>query len=346
MPLNLSQHSSLEAAAPADLVALLIDLGLACNAQAPGAVRFFLQHQHRLQPADTAFSQSGLSAPDEIALAQSVACLLRFATHRMDAPAREFWSAFCRRLDQRLGRSAPWLERLRDGFPAHHGASSEVWRFRHQRARHFLNSLEPRAVRPAVPASQTEAFLGAGSCVLAAYSYLVQSQVAALTGSPSQQLRHIAQGGPLAAEIRRRAETDRTRLLLGPAATDSERVPTALSTVYRSMANLLLLIALSAGPRERRSLLRNARTNIHIAYELLLADRPPWLHGVANTYVSAAAWKFVAHNLPAASAELVRAAEAYRHTADRHRAMICDTAAAQVLTWPQSIQWSMLIFAE
>ena len=112
------------------------------------------------------------------------------------------------------------------------------------------------------------------------------------------------------------------------------------------MANLFLMTAWTAGRRERQPALRQAQNNIRTAHELLLADRPPWLHGIANTFVSAAAFRFCAGNPPAAQRYLVTAADAYRRTADWPRAAMCDDAAMKITTEPESVNWLQLLFVE
>jgi len=331
---------------PRHLINTLAELGIACNGQAAEAVPFFLAHQDRFRQAGAALIQLGPSALEETVLAQSVSCLLRFSRQRMNSSDQDYWSSFCTRLDHRLGSSAEWLYRLRSEFPGYSATNAQVWQFQHQRARHFLNALQARAAHPNLPPHQIDGFLRLGSCVLSAYSYLLQTQLAALRSNPAQQRDQIERGETTAAAIRRLADDDSTRHLLGTAATDSERVPTALSTVYRSMANLHLMVARSAGHRERQAALRSARTNILMAHELLLADRPPWLHGIANNFVTAAAFRFFERKLPAAEAYLMRAVDGYRRTADWYRATTCEIAVAQVRTSPDLIDWTQLIFVE
>lgn len=342
-PTALAKHAPISSLDTRHLVRLIVEL-VAANAQSPAAVRYFLTQQQGFQEAAAALSLSELSPLDEVALARSTAALVRFSRHHMDAPTEAFWSAYCNRLGSRLGDGIEWRLRLRDDVPGFGARSPEAWLFRHHCARHFLDGLEARSVRPRAPADQIVAFLAVGSCALAAYSYYTQTQVAMRTGA-TDPFRQIARGEQLAAEIRRWADADRTRIFLGAAATDSKRVPTTFAAVYRAMANLYLSAAANAGPRERRALLRHAQVNIRAAYELLVADRPPWPHGVANTFVSAAACRFLEGNIPGAHAYLVRAVEAYAHTADRHRMMTCKTAAGQLQTSADSIPWTMLLFA-
>ena len=339
-------HLPFRSAEPRQIINALVQLGIACNGQATDTVAFFVANQDNFQKVAADLTHFGPTAVDEVNLAQSVSCLLRFSMPSLQPEDRQFWGTFCEQLDHRLADEGEWLYRLRHQLPAYASASPAVWRMQHQRARHFLDALQARATRPIARPDQIDAFLGLGSCVLGAYSYLLRSQLVALTRDPEQLLRQVEDGERVIGDIRRLGDNDTTRRLLDTTATDSERVYTALSTVYRSMANLLLMSSWSAGWRERQLPLRHARKNIRIAHDLLLADRPPWLHGIANTFVSAAGVRFCERRLPAARLYLVTAAEAYRRTADWPRAAMCDDAAIKITTEPESVDWLQLIFVE
>jgi hypothetical protein len=254
----------------------------------------------------------------------------------------QFWSNFLQGLERRLGGAGDWLYRVRHEIPGYSTIDPSILRFQHQRAHHFLKALQARAPRPIAVPDQTEEFLSLGSCVLAAYSYLLRSQLVALTAPDGRLSCQVDQGEKIIQAIRRLGDNDVTRRLLGTAATDSERVFTSLSTVYRSMANLQLMSVWSAGRRDRQTGLRHARKNILTAYELLLADKPIWLHGVANTLVSGAAYRFCVGDITGARGYLGRAAECYRWTADGFRAAACDRGSID----PESIDWIRLIFVE
>jgi hypothetical protein len=306
----------------------------------------FTANQGRFQAAGSAWAELGSSALEEVRLAQSVPCLLRFSMSALSSEDREFWTDFCRRIERRVSDADDWLYRLRQELPRHALANSGGWRFQYRRARHVLHGVEPRVTRPSMRPDQVDEFLGLGSCVLGAYSYLLRSQLVGLTSEGGQLLAQAGEGEGVAHTIRRRGDDDCTRAFLGAAATDSERVCTALSSVYRAIGNLYLMSGRCVGKSDRQAALRQARKNILVAYELLVADRPPWLHGIANTFVSGAAYRFYLGDLAKARRYLSQAGEYYRRTADVFRAAACDRAVRQLAADPETVDWSALIFVE
>jgi hypothetical protein len=332
---------------PRDTINALVKVGDGCNGQTAAAVSFFVANQQRFQRAGGALAHVGFTGCEEVTLAQSVSCLLRFGMTSLSGGDLQFWSDFLQGLERRLGGAGDWLYRVRHEMPAYSTIDPSILRFQHQRAHHFVKALQARAPRPIAVPDQTEEFLSLGSCVLAAYSYLLRSQLVALTATGEHFSLQVDQGEKIIQAIRRLGDNDVTRRLLGATATDSERVFTSLSTVYRSMANLQLMSVWSAaGRRDRQTDLRHARTNIRTAYDLLLADKPTWLHGVANTFVSGAAYRYCVGDVAGARGYLGRAAEYYRCTADGFRAAVCDRGCIEMSADPGSIDWIRLIFVE
>jgi hypothetical protein len=331
---------------PRDTINALVKAGNGCNGQAAAAVSFFVANQQRFQRAGAALAHVGFTGCEEVTLAQSVSCLLRFGMTSLSAEDLQFWSNLLQGLERRLGGAGDWLYRVRQEIPGYSTIDPSILRFQHQRAHHFVRALQARAPRPIPVPDQTEEFLSLGSCVLAAYGYLLRSQLVGLTATGEHLSRQVDQGEKIIQAIRRLGDSDITRRFLGTAATDSERVFTSLSTVYRSMANLQLMGAWSAGRHDRQTDLRHVRTNIRTAYELLLADKPIWLHGMANTFVSAAAYRFCVGDFAGARGYLGRAAECYRWTADDFRAAACDRGCIEMGADPESVDWVRLIFVE
>lgn len=345
-PSNTTPRLPLEASEPRRVITFLIDLGVACTAQAPDATNLFLHMQAPLQHAITEISRVGLNSYEEADLAQSVCALFRFTARLLTSNDQQFWSTFSVLLDSRMSNGAEWMYRLHHELPAQAMADAAVWQFQLHRARHFLNSHLPRIGDFPGPPDLIEDFLSLGSCTMAAYNYLQQSQAIGLAADPSRIPVEVARGRDLIQQIRRRGDADSTRRLLGARATDSERLLTAASSLYRAMANLQLTLALSAGSRDRMSELRLARINIIESYELLLMEQSPWVHGIANTLVTAAAYKFVEGKLPAARDFLARAAGYYRRTSDLLRASMCGDAIAQIAIDPDGVFWPELLFIE
>ena len=143
---SLVGHLPLRADEPRQIITTLVQLGIACNGQASDAVSFFVANQDSFQKAAADLARFGPTAVDEVTLAQSVSSVLRSPSLRPED--RQFWDALSEQLDHRLADEDEWLYRLRHQLPTYASTSPAIWRMQHQRARHFLNALQARAVRP------------------------------------------------------------------------------------------------------------------------------------------------------------------------------------------------------
>ena len=336
----------LDLGSPRLVFSALAKLAIACNAQSHDAAAYFVAHRSQLLVGLEALERVGLAATEQTSTAQSIACLLRFAGSDLPEADRSAWSRFVTRIAVSLDDPAQWLYCLRQELPAHARGDDRAWLFQLYRSRHFLNSLMPRLTTRPNPSDQAGLFLELGSCTLAAYDYLVQAQACALRDEPVAVLNQRRRGERLLDSIRVSADDDNTRLWLGAEATDSERVLTATSTVHRSISNQHLMLASRGSRRERAAELRYARFHASAAYEMTLMDSPPWRHGIANTFVTAAAIRFQTGMHTAARACLMHAMWFYRLTADHARAEACATAIDELKRAPDLLDWQTLIFSE
>jgi hypothetical protein len=292
------------------------------------ATHEFARNQPVFKRAYESLDFAALPASQLLSTGMSIAALQRFGTA---TPAGDggYWANACRLLKPHVADRSE-IEHRWPRLKPRRKLEKPLREFARLRSLHMLDAIEPRSGLRTPPTNNIDPYFDLKSGFMASYSYLVGVLTAGLTRDAEQLTAYLRQGDAVARRTREIGDHDLTNFYFEHLDLPPVDLQWALSSVYRSMANIHIMSIVEGGPNSIDR--KRAREAINEAYHILISAPSLWHHGLGHTHSTAAAYLLSLGNRRRAVLTLADAVGAYRQTTDFRRLSICSELLHAVAT--------------